>query len=68
MNFKEERMITKYEYKCMIIEKFANKEIRRYEAARYLRLSDKQVTRLKKKFLEGGIQGLVHKSKGKKKT
>lgn len=67
MNFKEERMITKYEYKCMIIEKFANKEIRRYEAARYLRLSHKQVTRLKKKFLEGGIQGLVHKSKGKKK-
>lgn len=64
MNYTEEDMLTEFEYRCYVIEEYISKEIKRCEAARLLRLSKRQITRLKNKYLSGGVTLLRHGLKG----
>ncbi len=49
-----------------ILEKLTDGEIKIGQAAESLYLSNRQVKRLKKRFLESGPLGLVHKNRGRK--
>lgn len=48
-----------------IIQKAIKKEIKSTEAAEVLKLTDRQIRRLKKKVDEYGLKGLIHASRGK---
>lgn len=63
-NYELEDELKKFEFRCEIIERLVRKEIKRYKAARILNLSKRQITRLKKKYENGGSCGLVHGLKG----
>lgn len=48
-----------------IIKKLINKQLNGTEAARLLRLTPRQIRRLKKKVIEAGAKGLAHGNRGK---
>lgn len=48
-----------------VIERLTNGEIVTKQASEMLRLSTRQVKRLKKRFVQFGASGLIHKSRGK---
>jgi hypothetical protein len=56
-----QREVRKYD----IIKKLIGKEFNGSEAARLLRLTVRQIRRLKKKVRVGGIKGLIHGNRGK---
>lgn len=49
-----------------VINSFIDKVISRQQAAELLRLSTRQITRLKKGVLESGAESLIHKNTGRK--
>ena len=48
-----------------ILERLLQKEITQEQAGLMLKISERQVRRKLKKFLKGGIKGLIHKGKGR---
>src|SRR3989344_87943 len=48
-----------------ILEKLTSKEMKVVQASEALHLSTRQIKRLKKRFLESGPCGLVHKNRGR---
>ena len=60
------QFVTKKEsIQAEILERVLRKEITQEQAALILGISDRQIRRKLKKFLKGGIWGLIHKSKGR---
>lgn len=59
------RMSAKEIDRIGVIERLANGEIVAKQASETLRLSTRQVKRLKKRFVQFGASGLIHKSRGK---
>lgn len=51
--------------KVLICERIKNKEITQGEAARILKLSERQVGRKCRRYREEGKQGIIHRGKGK---
>ncbi len=59
-------MLNEYEKnKYDIISKFVSKEITKKEAMEKLNLTERQIYRLKKIYVENGINGFIHKNRGK---
>lgn len=52
--------------KCGIIEELINGTYTVPQAAKLLNISDRQVQRLKKAMMEKGVDGIIHKNRGKK--
>ena len=63
----EKYIMTKKDLKRYgIINEIVNKKYNIYQASKLLNLSPRQVLRLKKAFIEKGVDGIIHKSRGKK--
>ncbi len=52
--------------RCGILEELIKGNYTVPETARLLNISDRQVQRLKKAMIEKGVEGIIHKSRGKK--
>lgn len=52
--------------RCGILEELIKGNYTVKEAAKLLNISDRQVQRLKKAMIEKGVDGIIHKSRGKK--
>lgn len=62
----EEKLITMREAKKFeIIQRLINKEIKQKEASEILNISERQIRNLKKKVEKEGIEGVIHKNKGR---
>jgi len=57
-----QKQLTKYQ----VINSFIDKALTRQQAADRLKLSTRQITRLKKGVIESGAEFLIHKNKGRK--
>jgi len=52
--------------RALVLERLVKKDISTTEAAHLLGLSVRQVLRLKKRYLEHGTEGLIHRNRGRK--